>query len=187
MIFVKLQFSKRLRQLREQHGWSQKQLGLKTWKGLDPSSAQARISHYESDRHKPSYEDLERLAKVLNVSALALLANPHDISSVTESIAWNALMGKRPSSLFDMKIVNDEFPPYLKGQVLRVDPTLKPKHGDHVIVSYKSGEPKIREFLSYPKRGNFFAMLSGDVANLHKEDATTHVFGVIISHTIFHR
>ena len=187
MTFVKLQFSKRIKQLREERGWSQKELGMKTWKNLDSRTAQGKISHYETDRHIPSHEDLERLAKALEVSVLALLVDPAETPSTVELMTWNALMAKRPLSLFDITVVNDQSPPYLKDQVLRVDATLKPKHGDHVIASFNKQPPVLCEFFSSPKKGNFFSRLDSNPPQMIKENEITHVYAVIISHTIFHR
>jgi len=55
-------FSDRLRKLREGRGLSQTDLALRTH--LQPSA----ISHFETDRRSPSYDNLGRLADALNVT-----------------------------------------------------------------------------------------------------------------------
>jgi transcriptional regulator with XRE-family HTH domain len=55
-------FSAILRKLREERGLSQTDLATKT--RLQPSA----ISHFETDRRSPSYDNLGRLADALNVT-----------------------------------------------------------------------------------------------------------------------
>ena len=57
--------AQRLKELRLQHGLSQKQLGIKA--GIDPSSASARMNQYERGKHLPDYKTLQRLAEILQV------------------------------------------------------------------------------------------------------------------------
>lgn len=44
---------------------SQKDLGVKI--GIDPSSASGRMNHYETGRHMPDIEILQKMAKELGV------------------------------------------------------------------------------------------------------------------------
>lgn len=55
----------RLRQRREELGWSLEYVGVKI--GLDESSARARISRYELGVHLPPEQTTLQLAQVLNV------------------------------------------------------------------------------------------------------------------------
>lgn len=55
----------RLRQRREQLGWSLERVGVEI--GLDESTARARISRYELGVHQPPEPTTLLLAKVLNV------------------------------------------------------------------------------------------------------------------------
>ena len=55
--------AQRLKELRLQHGLSQKQLGIKA--GIDPSSASARMNQYERGKHLPDYKTIQRLAEIL--------------------------------------------------------------------------------------------------------------------------
>jgi transcriptional regulator with XRE-family HTH domain len=55
-------FATRLRMVREQKGLSQAELASKT--GLQPSA----ISHFESGRRAPSFDNLARLADALDVT-----------------------------------------------------------------------------------------------------------------------
>ncbi len=57
--------AQRLKELRLQHGLSQKQLGIKA--GIDPGSASARMNQYERGKHLPDYKTLQRLAEILQV------------------------------------------------------------------------------------------------------------------------
>lgn len=60
---MKLLFAKRLRELRKEKGLSQVQLGELLGYG------DTAISSYETGRNEPSYTDLIRICKVLDVSA----------------------------------------------------------------------------------------------------------------------
>jgi len=60
-------FGERLRKTREDKGLSQSELAEKT--GLQPSA----ISHFESARRSPSFDNLKRLADALSVSVDSLL------------------------------------------------------------------------------------------------------------------
>ena len=56
-------FSTRLREARERQGLSQAELAQRAQ--LQPSA----IAHFEADRRKPSFENVRRLAKALDVSS----------------------------------------------------------------------------------------------------------------------
>src|SRR5580693_7155679 len=60
-------FGERLRSTRESKGLSQAELGQKA--GLQPSA----ISHFESGRRSPSFDNLRKLADALNVTIDHLL------------------------------------------------------------------------------------------------------------------
>lgn len=57
--------SRRIRQLREELGWSQERVGVAI--GIDESSARARISRYELGVHEPPLPTVRLIADVLNV------------------------------------------------------------------------------------------------------------------------
>lgn len=59
--------SRRLRQARLRHDFSQDRLGVLA--GLEESSSSARMSRYESGIHQPPHQLLEAVAKVLGISA----------------------------------------------------------------------------------------------------------------------
>jgi transcriptional regulator with XRE-family HTH domain len=63
-------FAVLLKQARERQGLSQAQLAERA--GLQPSA----IAHFEADRRKPSFENVRRLAKALDVSSDLLLGVP---------------------------------------------------------------------------------------------------------------
>lgn len=56
-------FATRLREARESRGWSQAELAQRAY--MQPSA----IAHFEAGRRKPSFDNVRRLAKVLEVSA----------------------------------------------------------------------------------------------------------------------
>ncbi len=56
-----------LREIRESRGYSQSELAVKA--GFQPSA----ISHFETGRRSPSFENLRRLADALNVTIDSLL------------------------------------------------------------------------------------------------------------------
>ena len=60
-------FSERLRKIREEKGLSQADLAQKT--GLQPSA----VSHFETGRRSPSFENLRALADALGISTDHLL------------------------------------------------------------------------------------------------------------------
>ncbi len=55
-------FSFRLRQLREEAGWTQEELALKL------NLTQSTIAYYENDRKKPTLENAKIIAKLFNIS-----------------------------------------------------------------------------------------------------------------------
>jgi transcriptional regulator with XRE-family HTH domain len=56
-------FATRLKEAREQRGWNQAQLAQRA--EMQPSA----IAHFEANRRKPSFDNVRRLAKALDVSA----------------------------------------------------------------------------------------------------------------------
>lgn len=63
-------FAARLKEVREERGLTQAQVALAA--GLQPSA----IAHFEAQRRKPSFDNVRRLAKALEVSADYLLGVP---------------------------------------------------------------------------------------------------------------
>ena len=56
-------FATRLREVRESRGWNQAELAQRA--EMQPSA----IAHFEASRRKPSFDNVRRLAKALEVSA----------------------------------------------------------------------------------------------------------------------
>lgn len=56
-------FPVRLREVRESRGWNQAELAQRA--SMQPSA----IAHFEAGRRKPSFDNVRRLAKILEVSA----------------------------------------------------------------------------------------------------------------------
>lgn len=68
--------AKRIKQARIRAGMSQERLGLEA--GLDEMSASTRMNRYELGKRIPSPDFVERLSKVLNVSAAYFYAVEDD-------------------------------------------------------------------------------------------------------------
>jgi transcriptional regulator with XRE-family HTH domain len=58
-------WGRRLKEIRTQMGFSQKQLGIQA--GLDPFVASTRINRYELGVHKADYRIAQRLSEILNI------------------------------------------------------------------------------------------------------------------------
>jgi transcriptional regulator with XRE-family HTH domain len=78
-------FSKRLRQVRQDAGLSQKDLGILA--GLDPFVASTRINRYEQDVHAPDQETAKRLAKVLGVPMAYLYADNERLARMIKAFS----------------------------------------------------------------------------------------------------
>lgn len=76
-------FIKRLKQARIQTGLSQKQLGIKA--GIDEFSASARMNQYETGKHHPDPQTVERLCEVLNVPVAYLYCDDDDLAQVVNA------------------------------------------------------------------------------------------------------
>mgnify|MGYP001576363689 CR=1 FL=1 len=188
MGIAKLQFGRRLRALRQARGWSQGQLGHRLWPHLKYDSAQGRISHYESGRSEPAHELWDRLARVFDVSVLELLADPVAIAESTVPLLHRKeLVKKPPRTIFDLKVTDDDSPPYLRAQILRTDPGTRPRAGDHVVVGFAAeAAPVICELVRCGK-SLCFQRLDKKSPPLLAKTAAIRVYGVVISHTIFRR
>ncbi|UNK57471.1 helix-turn-helix domain-containing protein [Pseudoxanthomonas daejeonensis] len=68
---IRLVFQRRLKQARQGHQLSQKELGIRT--GLDAFVASTRINRYEQGVHEPDMAMVERMAVALDVPTAYLL------------------------------------------------------------------------------------------------------------------
>jgi transcriptional regulator with XRE-family HTH domain len=59
--------ARRLKQARLASGLSQKNLGIRA--GIDPSVASQRVNQYETQRHRPAFEVVRKLAQALKLPA----------------------------------------------------------------------------------------------------------------------
>ncbi len=71
---------RRIRQLREELGWSQEKVGVSI--GIDESSARARISRYELGVHEPPFPPVRRIAEALGVPLIYLYCEDDAIASL---------------------------------------------------------------------------------------------------------
>lgn len=70
----------RLKNLREQRGLSQNELGKLL--GIDPSASSPRINQYERGKHAPKFGVVARLAEVLGVPAAYFYAEDDELAEV---------------------------------------------------------------------------------------------------------
>lgn len=78
---------RRLRECREQLGWSQEKVGVEI--GLDESTARARISRYELGVHQPPEQITVSLAKVLKVPHAYLYCEDDRLAKIILML-WNS-------------------------------------------------------------------------------------------------
>ncbi len=74
---------RRLRDARLAAGIPQDKLGVLI--GLDESCSSARISRYESGIHSPSFNTVEKIAKVLNLPASYFYCADDSLAEITQS------------------------------------------------------------------------------------------------------
>ncbi len=72
--------SKRLKELREKAGLSQKKLGILS--GIDEFSASPRVNQYEKGKHVPDFLTLQRFAKVLKTPVCYFYAENDDMAQM---------------------------------------------------------------------------------------------------------
>ncbi len=71
---------RRIRQLREELGWSQEKVGVAI--GIDESSARARISRYELGVHEPPLPTVRLIAEALGVPMIYLYCEDDAIAEL---------------------------------------------------------------------------------------------------------
>lgn len=69
---------RRIRQLREELGWSQERVGVTI--GIDESSARARISRYELGVHEPPLPTLRLIADALGVPLIYIYCEDDQVA-----------------------------------------------------------------------------------------------------------
>lgn len=73
-------YSRRLREVREAHGISQRNLGIEA--GLDDFVASTRINRYETGVHQPDLQTMQRLAAVLDQPLAYFYAEDDELAAV---------------------------------------------------------------------------------------------------------
>ncbi len=71
---------RRIKELREQLGWSQEKLGVAI--GIDESSSRARISRYELGMHEPPVPTARAIAAVLGVPLAYLYCEDDNVAAL---------------------------------------------------------------------------------------------------------
>lgn len=69
-----------MRERRQLFGYSQKELGIKA--GIDQFVASPRINQYETNKHVPDYNTVERLAVVLEISPAYFYADDDELANL---------------------------------------------------------------------------------------------------------
>lgn len=89
----------RIKQLREQAGLTQEQLGQRFYTEKKNGMGKQAISHWENDRNQPTASQLILLCSIFNVSADALLGTdkgaPTDLNDVSELVRLYAGMDSK--------------------------------------------------------------------------------------------
>lgn len=75
---------RRIKELREELGWSQEKIGVAI--GIDESSSRARISRYELGVHEPPVPTARLIAKALDVPLTYLYCEDDSIASLLLSL-----------------------------------------------------------------------------------------------------
>lgn len=70
--------SRRLREAREAHGISQRNLGIEA--GLDEFVASTRVNRYETGIHQPDLQTMQRLAKALGLPLAYFYAEDDELA-----------------------------------------------------------------------------------------------------------
>ena len=81
---------RRLKEARLEFGCSQKDLGIKA--GIDRFAASPRINQYETGKHAPDYGTLERIGKVLNITAAYFYCEDDNLAILIKN--WKKLSKK---------------------------------------------------------------------------------------------
>lgn len=71
-------YSRRLREARETHGLSQRNLGIEA--GLDDFVASTRVNRYETGVHQPDLQTLQKLAAVLGLPVAYFYAEDDELA-----------------------------------------------------------------------------------------------------------
>lgn len=77
---ITLPLPKRLREARKRAGLSQTNLGINA--GMDPSSANSRVNHYEQGRHAPDFQIAAKLADCLDIPVTYLYATDDRVAEL---------------------------------------------------------------------------------------------------------
>jgi transcriptional regulator with XRE-family HTH domain len=89
---------RRLKQARQLAGLSQEQVGIEA--DLDPMSASARMNRYELGKRVPTYELVEKFAKVLGVPTAYFYAAADDEAELL--LAFNKLPRTKRSQAVEL-------------------------------------------------------------------------------------
>lgn len=182
---------RKIKALRVERKWGQEDLGQRVWGRDEKKVYQSRVGNYERGYSEIGFADLERFARVFGVPVIAFFADvaAETVSRKSPVIQWGDLMKLKRNgraSMVKVKIPNDDARGFLKGQIIRVDPEVKPKHHNFVVVSNNKQPFLICEFFSHKGR-QYFKPLDGRTQDFEYNEKTTYIFGVVVSQEIFHR
>lgn len=178
----------RIRRMRMQRGWSQRELGKRA--GI----SQQAVSAIERGERAGLVDNLEAIAQALNTTAGKLLGDNGRASGIQYPVAWSvqetaqgdwmvkavAQASGRARMIVDaVHVDRGAIGPH---DVLIVDPDEKPRHGDWVVVlDPDTGQ---RQLVTYELLADGRVLLSriGDARFAHTMSPSAQVEGVVIEH-----
>lgn len=185
----------RIYALRIAKDWSQGELAARC--GWKKKSAQARIAQYEAGRRTPDHQDVRTIANVFGVSPLHIygdkiaieprvlpILNWNEIAEMkkklngTINVLWPVKLG--PNAYVLPMLDDSAAPRFVKNSYLFVDPDVKHRHGDVVVMSHNNAQPIVCDIFKKNQKW-FFKKLDGSGDILPQDKNTTHIYGVVIS------
>lgn len=184
--------------LRKAKGWSQKECAIRAgWKG---KYGQGRVANYENGVRVADHEAARDLAHAFNVPVSKILRLPpvgrirYTLVPLFDFESLHMMRKKKPALIqwpsvtrvsghAQVTIVPDDSmaPDFKAGELLLVDATLTPQHGDYVIAVI-NGEPALRRYTSKKLK-----VLRASDSVINYDPATTPIIAIVISSVKNHR
>jgi transcriptional regulator with XRE-family HTH domain len=89
--------ARRLKEARERAQLSQKELGIRA--GIDEFSASARMNQYETGKHIPSFQTLQKIGKVLKIDAAFFYCESDELAALVEQFSLLSKLDRRGARL----------------------------------------------------------------------------------------
>jgi transcriptional regulator with XRE-family HTH domain len=189
----------RIREIRKTRGLSQKELGDLVWPSKSRNS-QSRVANYENGISEPKYNELFKIAEVLNVPIFAFFSvGPVPITDkVTIPIfglngQGMTKQGQLPffwpvelsGKAFALTIPDALHAPAInKDDCLVIDPEATPKIGDIVVFRGEAPRPVFAVLVGIEGKARKFKTLDGNNEVILKGSNSKIFLGVVISRII---